>query len=131
MKKLFVIAMMSLSLNLMANIEVLPKVSSEIWEAVDLMGKLEDLPIIKADQQKEYFELDKIECVFDYYEACSFFSDINNQRKLIVSMDGAPKLIRGLKRAGVREDHESARLEARNLQCVKNSAQIKCFIVEY
>jgi len=130
MKKMIFGFGLFLSTQLMASIKVPPRPSLDIWRAVDLIAKIDTLPLIKTDGRSEFLELDKIECVFDYYKACSFFSDINGQRKLIVSLEGSHDLIRSLKYAGVPEDTEGPRIEARNLKCFKNDVTL-CEIIEY
>ena len=131
MKKLFIVSSLILSTKLWADISVPPRVSNDIWHSIDLISKFEDLPIIKSDTEKQFFEIDKIECVFESYDACSFFSDINGERKLIVSIDGSSKLISGLEQAGVGLDAESDRLEAQKLSCSKTGVDASCTIVEY
>jgi hypothetical protein len=132
MKKMIIsVVCLLFSFQSLADIRVTAKVSQDIWDAVSIVGVIQDLPIIKNDVDKELFELDKMECVFDEYEACSFFSDINGLRKLIVSIEGSTALINGLGRAGVAVSNDSLRMDVRNLSCVKVNSKVSCFIVEY
>ena len=130
MNKIITLIIFSVSFHAQAKIKVPPRTSQELWEAVELMEKDVDQRLIRAQEKEETLELEAIECVFEMYDACSFFSEVHGERRLLVALGGAIELANALERAGVALDPEVPRIEARKLSCVKTSSFIGCDIVE-
>ncbi len=120
MKKILIL-LTTITMNLSAALagEIIIPTDSQsraIWKSIDVIGKIEDLEIIKNNR----FEIDNIACVFENYYACSIYTQINNQRKLVVALDGAQGFIQAMVNAGAKTSEYSPRLDLARVACEKS-----------
>jgi hypothetical protein len=102
--------------------------AGELWKALDLVSKLEDVDFHAISGDRDVLTADSISCVDDNYVACSMFVTVNGERKLIVTLDAAAKLIRAFYTNGFYFDEETWILYASRAQCVKTAEDYSCVL---
>ena len=106
--------------------------AQKMWEALNLMAKLEDLPLHVVDGNSDTIAVRSLTCASEMYDACSFFVKVNGAEKLIVHTDAAGKLIDALYANGIypSEDDSSLSQSAGNVSCSKTGDKYDCVIAE-
>lgn len=111
-----------------ARVEATGAAAAELWKALDLVSKLEDVDFHAISGDRDVLAADSISCVDDNYVACSMFVSVNGERKLIVTLDAAAKLIRAFYTNGFYFDEETWILYASSAQCVKAGDEYSCVL---
>lgn len=136
MKKNIVIAFLALAAAAVsvhaATVRVNGEPARKMWEALNLMAKLEDLPLHVISGASDTIEVRSLTCASEMYDACSFFVKVNGAEKLIVHTDAAGKIIDALYANGIypSEDDPSLSQSAGNVACSKTNGQYDCVITE-
>lgn len=136
MKKNIVIAFLALAAAVIsvhaATVRVNGEPARKMWEALNLMAKLEDLPLHVIDGASDKIEVRSLTCASEMYDACSFFVKVNGTEKMIVHTDAAGKIIDALYANGIypSEDDPSLSQSAGNVSCTKTNGQYDCVITE-
>jgi hypothetical protein len=132
MKYLFISFLLLASLSSFgATIEVSDMGAEKIWKSIDVISKIENLEIIKTNATESNFKIDDISCVFENYDACSFFTDIKNERKMVVAMEGTNTFMQSLADVGILVDEENARMDVESVECSRMGNEFNCTIEEY
>lgn len=116
------------SFNLFSAVIINDGHANKIWKSIEIISKFENESIIQKKQDKEYFYIDQVACVFENYNACSFFYTSPNERKMVVAMEGTSILMQELMLAGIEVDEDNARMDATFITCEKLNSQIECSI---
>ncbi|MDA8243696.1 MAG: hypothetical protein M0025_06200 [Elusimicrobia bacterium] len=105
----------------------------KLWKALDLMGKLEDLPIHSVDGASDTISVRSLSCVSEMYEACSLFVNVNGTEKLIVHRDAAGKIIEALYDHGIypSEDDPSLSQSVKKVSCTNTGEKYECTLEEW
>ena len=106
--------------------------AQKMWEALNLMAKLEDLSLHVIDGGSDTIAVRSLTCASEMYDACSFFVKVNGAEKMIVHTDAAGKIIDALYANGVypSEDDPSLSQSAGNVSCSKTNDHYECAIAE-
>ncbi len=106
--------------------------AQKMWEALNLMAKLEDLPIHVVEGSSDTLAVRSLTCASEMYDACSFFVKVNGAEKMIVHTDAAAKIIDALYANGIYpvEDDPSLSQSAGNVSCSKTNDYYECAIAE-
>ena len=106
--------------------------AQKLWEALNLMAKLEDLPLHVIENGSDTLSVRSLTCASEMYDACSFFVKVNGAEKLIVHMDAAGKIIDALYANGIypSEDDPSLSQSAGNVSCSNTNGRYECTIAE-
>lgn len=131
MKNILLASMALISFNAFATIDLDGAAASNLWKSIDVISKIEGIDLIKTEGNTQKISIDNISCVFEDYNACSFFTEVNGQRKMVVAMDGTAKFMQALVDGGVELDEEYARLDVTSINCDKNATETVCQIEEY
>lgn len=104
----------------------------KMWEALNLMGKLEDIQIHTVDGGADTVAVRKLTCASEMYDACSMFVTVDGKEKMIVHLDAAGKIIDALYDNGIypSEDDPSLSQAAGNVSCTKAGGKYDCVIEE-
>ena len=104
--------------------------AQKMWEALNLMAQLEDLPLHSVEGGADTLAVRKLACASEMYDACSFFATVNGQEKLIVHLDAAGKIIDALYANGIypSEDDPSLSQTAEFVSCSKTGDKYDCEI---
>lgn len=119
------------SLTTFATIKLDGTGAKQMWQAVEIISKIENTPIIHSENSKNYFSIDDISCVFENYNACSFYTDVAGNRKLIVSMEGSEKLMNEMAHAGIFVDTDDTRMDATSISCTNINDSYNCILEEF
>jgi len=136
MKKNIFIALMLLTAAVISVQAVTMRVNGaaarKMWEALNLMAKLEDLPLHVITGNSDTLAVRSLTCASEMYDACSFFVKVNGAEKLIVHTDAAGKLIDALYENGIypSEDDPSLSQSAGSVSCSKTNDYYDCVITE-
>jgi hypothetical protein len=119
-----------LSLRAHAAIDVGSPEADEIFKSVEAIGQIEEIELIHSSASGRSFALDQISCVFEMYNACSFFADVRGERRLLVATDGTARFMRALANAGVAVDDDRARMDVEAVICEEQSGAgaVRCHI---
>lgn len=131
MKKMISSLLCLFSISAFATIKIDGNAAKQMWSAVDLISKIENTSIIHTENSKSFFSIDDISCVFEIYNACSFYTDIAGNRKLIVSMEGSEKLMNEMAHAGIFVDTDATRMDATSISCTNEHDNYSCILEEY
>ena len=115
-----------------ARVRVNGPAAQKMWEALNLMAKLEDLPLHVIDGGSDTIAVRSLTCASEMYDACSFFVKVNGAEKLIVHTDAAGKIIDALYASGIypSEDDPSLSQSAGNVSCSRTNDRYDCVIAE-
>jgi len=104
----------------------------KMWEALNLMAKLEALPLHVIENGSDTISVRSLTCASEMYDACSFFVKVNGAEKLIVHTDAAGKIIDALYANGIypSEDDPSLSQSAGNVSCSNTNGRYECTIAE-
>jgi len=104
----------------------------KMWEALNLMGKLEDIQIHTVDGGSDTVSVRSLACASEMYDACSMFVKVDGKEKLIVHLDAANKIIDALYDNGIypSEDDPSMSQSASRVSCTKAAGKYDCVIEE-
>lgn len=102
----------------------------KMWEALNFMAKVEDLQLHVVNGNTDTIAVRKLACASEQYDACSFFATVNGAEKLVVTTDGATKIIDALYANGVypSEDDPSMSQTAELVSCSKTGDNYECEI---
>lgn len=114
-----------------ANITVTGPAAKAIWNSAKTVGQIENVDIIQKYDNKEGLYLDTISCVFEQYNACTFYANTEAARSFVISYDGSYKFMASLQDAGVAPDFDNSRIDADAVSCEKENENYTCDIVEY
>ena len=105
----------------------------KLWKALDLMGKLEDLPVHTVEGASDTISVRSLSCVSEMYEACSFFVNVNGAEKLVVHQDAAGKIIDALYDHGIypSEDDPSLSQSVKKVSCTNTNEKYECTLEEW
>jgi len=98
----------------------------EMWEALDLVAKLENADFHSVSAGGDSLAAESVSCVDENYTACSMFVNVAGERKLLVTLDAAAKLIRAFYANGFEFDEETGTLYASRVDCAKTGAGYSC-----
>lgn len=106
--------------------------AQKLWEALNLMAKLEDLPLHVIGNGSDTLSVRSLTCASEMYDACSFFVKVNGAEKLIVHTDAAGKIIDALYANGIypSEDDPSLSQSAGDVSCSNTGGRYECVIEE-
>ena len=106
--------------------------AQKMWEALNLMAKLEDLPLHVVDGNSDTLAVRSLTCASEMYDACSFFVKVNGAEKMVVHTDAAGKIIDALYANGIypSEDDASLSQSAGSVSCSKTNDYYDCVITE-
>ncbi len=115
-----------------ATMRVNGKPAQMMWEALDLMARLENLPLHVIDGNTDTIEVGRLACASEMYDACSMFVKVNGAEKMIVHQDAAGKIIAALYENGIypSEDDPSLSQYASFVSCSKTNGNFDCVIKE-
>lgn len=115
-----------------ATMRVSGEPARKMWEALNLMAKLEDLPIHTVEGDTDTISVRSLACASEMYDACSMFVKVNGEEKLIVHLDAAGRIIDALYAAGIypSEDDPSLSQTASLVSCSKTKGAYSCRIEE-
>lgn len=115
-----------------ATMRVSGEPARKMWEALNLMAKLEDLPIHTVEGDTDTISVRSLACASEMYDACSMFVKVNGEEKLIVHLDAAGKIIDALYAAGIypSEDDPSLSQTASLVSCSRTNGAYDCRIEE-
>ena len=136
MKKNILIALMVVTAAVVSVHAVTMRVNGpaaqKMWEALNLMAKLEDLQLHVIDGNSDTIAVRNLTCASEMYDACSLFVKVNGAEKLIVHLDAAGKIIDALYANGIypSEDDPSLSQSAGDVSCTKNNGLYECVITE-
>lgn len=104
----------------------------KMWEALNLMAKLEDLPLHVVDGNSDTISVRSLTCASEMYDACSMFVTVDGKEKLLVHLDAAGKIIDALYENGIypSEDDPSLSQSASRVSCTKANGKYDCLIQE-
>lgn len=104
----------------------------KMWEALNLMAKLEDLPLHVVDGNSDTISVRSLTCASEMYDACSMFVTVDGKEKMIVHLDAAGKIIDALYENGIypSEDDPSLSQSASRVSCTKANGKYDCLIQE-
>ncbi len=104
----------------------------KMWEALNLMAKLEDLPLHVIDGASDTIEVRSLTCASEMYDACSLFVKVDGKEKMIVHLDAAGKIIDALYANGIypSEDDPSLSQSAGRVSCTRTNDKFDCVITE-
>ena len=104
----------------------------KMWEALNLMAKLEDLPLHVISGASDTIEVRSLTCASEMYDACSLFVKVDGEEKMIVHLDAACKIIDALYANGIypSEDDPSLSQSAGHVSCTKTNDKFDCVITE-
>ncbi len=127
MKKLTIIVLIQFCLSSLS----IATASTSLFESFKKMTAFDYPHLVYNCEDGQCFKVDSVTCVFERYYACSFFSEINGERKLYVTMDGANSFIDALYDAGASIDEEYDSISLKNLECKKKENDEKCTLSNY
>ncbi|OGR42691.1 MAG: hypothetical protein A2X35_01705 [Elusimicrobia bacterium GWA2_61_42] len=136
MKKNILIALMALTAAVAsvhaATMRVNGPAAQKMWEALNLMAKLEDLPLHVVVGASDTLQVRSLTCASEMYDACSFFVKVDGAEKMIVHTDSAGKIIDALYANGIypSEDDPSLSQSAGSVSCSKTNGAYDCVITE-
>lgn len=131
MKKLTLLILSTLSFSTFATIDIAGNEATKLWNQIDLIGKIENVQIIEKNNNIESLYIDGISCVFEMYNACSFYVNTANERKMVVALEGTAGLMNQLAHIGIAVDEDNARMDVTSIDCEKEDGNISCSIEEY
>jgi hypothetical protein len=104
----------------------------KMWEALNLMAKLEDLPLHVVDGNSDTISVRSLTCASEMYDACSMFVTVDGKEKMIVHTDAAGKIIDALYENGIypSEDDPSLSQSASLVSCTKANDKFDCRVEE-
>ncbi|HAN04102.1 MAG TPA: hypothetical protein DCW72_06440 [Elusimicrobia bacterium] len=104
----------------------------KMWEALNLMGKLEDIQIHTVDGDADTIAVRSLTCASEMYDACSLFVTVDGKEKMIVHLDAAGKIIDALYDNGIypSEDDPSLSQSASRVSCTRAAGKYDCVIEE-
>ena len=104
----------------------------KMWEALNLMAKLEDLPLHVVDGNTDTISVRSLTCASEQYDACSMFVMVDGKEKMIVHTDAAGKIIDALYENGIypSEDDPSYSQHASRVSCSATNGKFDCVIEE-
>ncbi len=109
--------------------------SLEIWKTMRLVEITENVEIIHGGDKLPHLFIDNIACVFEQYNACSYYTTVTTptgaERKLIVNLDQAAKLMKLMAQVGVPVDEDQARMDATSIKCILDANKPHCTIVTF
>jgi hypothetical protein len=109
-----------------------PFQAKELWKITQKMEISEGLDLIQTQTDGGlWFEFDSISCVFEQYNACSFFARIQEQRKLVVNLDEAAEWMKLLAQVGIPVDEDNARMDIGKVSCQKTAQDLSCQVTPY
>lgn len=105
--------------------------AQKLWKSIDTIGKIENVPVVQPYNGKEYMSIDTVSCVFEEYNACTFYANTDGQRNFVIAYDGAQKFQQALADVGVGVDEDEYRMDVVHVGCERDQANYTCEIVEY
>lgn len=106
--------------------------AEKMWQALDLMAKLEDLPLHVISGASDTIEVRSLTCASEMYDACSMFVRVNGAEKMLVHTGAAGQIIEALYANGIypSQDDPGMSQSAAAVSCTKNGALYDCVIKE-
>lgn len=104
----------------------------KMWEALNLMAKLENLPLHTVAGASDTIAVRSLTCASEMYDACSMFVTVDGKEKMIVHLDAAGKIIDALYENGIypSEDDPSYSQSASRVSCTNTGGKFDCVIEE-
>ncbi len=84
---------------------------------------------------QEVIGLDTISCVFENYNACSFYANTlvgeTHNRNFVIATDGTEKFMKALAKASIAVNEDDSRMDVTSILCIREKDKYSCDLEEY